>query len=230
MAVFCALPLLSERVRRHSRPLFLMGTGALFGICFFDLVPEVFEMGGRSSLWIMGGVWALYSLIHLFHLQHHHDHDHEIGAEEVTAQGFYLFFGSLIAHCFASGMLLTVSQGLSTRIAHTVFLALLAHKTYESLLLTSILLEQRRSRSWKLAIIAAYSLSLPIGAFATALFESSFTQQIAVLVSSVAVGTLLGCLIFDFLIPSLRQVRRQRLIGGWIVLGLAMTRLVMVYL
>ena len=90
MAVFSVLPMLSGRVRKHSRSLFLMGTGALFGICFFDLVPEVFEMGGSSGLLIVGAVWGLYSILHLFHLEHHH-HPAEEG-EAIHHHGFLLFW------------------------------------------------------------------------------------------------------------------------------------------
>jgi zinc transporter ZupT len=227
MALFCAVPLFSAGVRKHSRTLFLMGTGALFGICFFDLVPDVFALGGSSSLYIMGAVWLLYSVVHLFHLSHHH-HPGEEG--HTASHGFMLFFGSLLAHCFASGMLLTASQSLSDRIARTVFIALLIHKTYESLVLTSILIEQRRSAAWNFMLIGLYSLALPAGAFATQLFQASLTQSISMVVSSIAVGTLLGCLIFDFLIPSVRELRRQRFIFAWILLGLALTRLVMMSL
>jgi zinc transporter ZupT len=246
MALFSVLPLLSATVRRHSRDLFLIGTGALFGICFFDLVPDVFELGGGSSLVIVGAVWLLYSVIHLFHLQHHHHPDqgaahakahheepHEHDPEAMQHHGFSLFFGSLVAHCLASGMLLTVSQSFSERIAHTVFLALLAHKTYESLLLSSILVEQHRSRAQQAGLIAVYSLALPVGAYLTQLFQEDVTQKVAVVISSIAVGTLLGCLIFDFLLPSIRQLRGQRLAlprAGWILFGLGLTRIVMAQL
>jgi zinc transporter ZupT len=234
MALFSVLPLLSARVRRHSRDLFLMGTGALFGICFFDLVPDIFELGGSSSLLIVGAVWLLYSIIHLFHLQHHHHPAHgQAEGEAMQHHGFWLFFGSLIAHCLASGMLLAVSQSFSERIAHTVFLALLAHKTYESLLLASILVDQHRPRAQQFGIIAAYALALPVGAFITQLFRADVTETVAVFISSVAVGTLLGCLIFDFLLPSVRQLRGHRLAlprVGWILFGLGLTRLVMAQL
>lgn len=224
MFVFCVLPLLSAGVRRHSRTLFLMGTGALFGICFFDLVPDVFALGGRLSLFLMTGVWLFYSAIHVFHLQHRHlpgEGEHEVGGQH----GFVFFYGSLLTHCFASGMLLSVSQSLSNHLAQTVFIALLAHKTYESLLLTSVLIEQRRSLSWSLSLIFPYALSLPVGAWVTSWFQASLTQSIATVVSSIAVGTLLGCLIFDFLIPSLRQLRKQPLVFGWMLLGLILTLL-----
>jgi zinc transporter ZupT len=227
MVVCAALPLFWPLARRHAADLFLLGTGAMFGICFFDLVPDVFALGGGSSLWIMGGVWALYSVAHLLHLGHHHPHAGEEEDGHAHTSSFGLFFGSLAAHCFASGMLLAVSAGLSRRVAVTVFVALLAHKIYESLLLASILMLQRRSAGWRAGMIALYAAGLPAGAAATALFEGSINQQVAVLISSVAVGTLLGCLIFDFLLPSLSELRRQRVRAAWILAGLLLTQWVM---
>jgi zinc transporter ZupT len=227
MMVFCALPLFSPSARKYSKHLFLLGTGAMFGICFFDLLPDVFEMGGSSSLYIMGGVWLLYSIAHLFHL-HHHDHEefgHVHGAHSAT--GITFFLGSLVAHCFASGMLLTVSFGLSKKIAGTVFAALLAHKIYESLLLSSILLERKNSRLWKGTVIGLYGAALPAGAGLTAIFQGNINERIAILISSIAVGTLLGCLIFDFLLPSFAQLKQQRYKVGWILAGLLLTQLIM---
>jgi zinc transporter ZupT len=218
MSLFCALPLLSAGVRRHSRALFLMGTGALLGICFFDLVPELWELGGSKSLWILAGVWLAYSMVHFFL---HRDH------QGPAPEGFSFFFGSLLVHCFASGMLLSVSRELPGDVGSTVFAALFVHKIYESLLLASVLLQGNRSLRRNVGLIALYALSLPAGVWTAALFEERITQPVAMLMSSIAVGTLLGCLIFDFLIPSLRQLRERRLFAGWVLLGLALTRWVM---
>lgn len=76
MILLCLLPIFSAGIRRYSRFFYLVGTGALFGICVFDLLPDIFELGGRSSLMVMGAVWCIYSLIHLLHLRHH-DQSHD---------------------------------------------------------------------------------------------------------------------------------------------------------
>lgn len=225
MALFCALPLVSAKVRQHSKTFFLIGTGAMFGICFFDLVPDVFELGGGKSLWVAGAVWVGYSLLHVFHIGHHH-HDHEGGSGESQKMS-PLFLFSIMGHCFASGMLLAVSQGLSAKIADTVFMALLAHKGYESLTVSSLLVEQGQSKRVKVGTIALYALSLPAGVLATVMFSDHLAQGVAVVISSIAVGTLLGCLIFDFLLPSLVHLKRQRYQAAWIFLGLVLTQMIM---
>lgn len=227
MTLFSALPLYSAAARRYSKPIFLVGTGAMFGICFFDLVPDVFHLGGSTSLYVMGAVWLLYSCIHLFHLAHHQEDGHGNRHGHLHESRFLLFLASIVAHCFASGMLLTVSFGLSKRIASTVFAALLAHKIYEALLLASILMVQRRSSQWRAAVIAIYALALPVGAGLTYFFQTIIDQRVAILISSVAVGTLMGCLIFDFLLPSVQQLKEQRFRIGWVLAGLLLTQVVM---
>ena len=204
----------------------------MFGICFFDLVPETYEMGGVESAFIMFGVWIAYSAVHSFHLFHHH-HDPESAAHESTfqsARGFYFFLGPLIAHGLASGMLLAISHDVSTHMAGTVFAALIAHKAYESLLLASILVALPRTQRWKLFMIALYALALPIGTLMALSFRQLIDHRAATWISSIAVGTLLGCLVFDFMLPSLRQLKQR---GGrtsallWMCAGLVLTRLFM---
>jgi zinc transporter ZupT len=222
MAALATLPMISSRVRAHSQTIFLLGTGALFGICFFDLMPDVFEIGGPRGLYVVAAVWAAYSLLHIFHMGHHSHEEHGEG----QAASFF-FLAALIAHCFASGMLLAVSQGMSPRIATTVFMALLAHKAYEALTLSSILVQSGKSRLEQSLIVGVYSLAVPAGVAVTTAFRDSMNEGVAMLISSIAVGTLLGCLIFDFLIPSVRHLKKSRAQAAWIAVGLVMTQLVM---
>lgn len=225
MALLCALPLVSERVRNHSRVFFLLGTGAMFGICFFDLLPDVFELGGRSSLVVAGVIWAVYSIFHIVKFgAAGHSHGHEHDAE---AHASYLFLFSMIGHCVASGMLLAASQSLSAQMASTVFVALIAHKGYESLTVSSVLLRKILSRPGRIAAITAYALSLPLGVGVTYFFREQMSQRIAMFISSVAIGTLLGCLIFDFLIPSIEELRSRKARAGWLLLGFALTQVVL---
>ena len=69
------VPLVSTHVRRYSKFFYLFGTGALAGILIFDLLPDIFEMGGKSTLWGVAIVWLVYSLIHLIHLKQHKSDD-----------------------------------------------------------------------------------------------------------------------------------------------------------
>jgi zinc transporter ZupT len=220
ITAFAALPLVLESARRFSKFFFLLGTGALAGIFAFDLIPDLFEMGGTQSLWAVGVVWLLYSLAHLSHLKHHDHGDHSHG-------GSAFFLLSMVAHCLASGMLLAASQSLNQSLSTAVFWALFAHKGYEALTVSSVLLEREKTRSRTIASVAVYSLSLPAGVALTYSFRSYLTPFLAMLVTSLAAGTLLGCLIFDFLVPCIRQTKNRRIEIGWIVAGLFLTQFLM---
>ncbi len=222
MLALCALPYLSKRVRHHSKLAYLIGTGALTGILIFELLPEVFELGGQSSMMLAGAVWAVYSLAHLIHL-----HEHRESGDHDGSEGTIFFLASMIAHCVASGMLLVVSSDFVGGIGRTVFFALLAHKAYEALTVGSILIERQRSRPKYLASIAVYALSLPLGVAVTLIFKESIGHKVALVAMSVAVGTLLGCLIFDFLLPSIAHLRSRWRDLGWIALGLFLTQAVL---
>jgi zinc transporter ZupT len=223
IGALCVLPLISKRVRSQSGVLVLMGTGAMLGLCLFDLIPDVFEMGGVKGLVLTVAIWAFYSLLHVFHLDQHHTQDCE-GAV-VTPSPF--FFVSITGHCFASGMLLTVSRGFSESLSGNVYAALLIHKAYEALTVSSILVGNGRSKLGNAAVIGTYTLSFPLGVGLAMLLGDSKGQYIALAISGIAVGTLLGCLIFDFLIPSFIQLKQRRSHIGWIALGMLLTQLVM---
>lgn len=220
MMLLSGLPLFSRTIRSYSKLFFLLGTGALSGILLFDLLPDLFEMGGSASLWGVGVVWTIYSLLHMSHLGHHKSSDEH-------PKHTHFFLASMSGHCLASGILLVVSGGLAGGINRTVFLALLSHKAYEALTVSTILLERQNSRQKAILSIALYSLSLPLGVILTYGFRSVITPSVALIATSLAAGTLLGCLFFDFFLPSLSHLKTRRLDFGWIVVGVALTQLMM---
>jgi zinc transporter ZupT len=224
MAGISLLPLYSGILRKYSSLFYLVGTGALAGILVFDLLPDLYELGGIKSLSSVALVWLAYSLLHLLPLNHHenlaelsevavplHHHGHQ-------SSRFFLF--SMSSHCFASGILLVTSQQFSTGLNRSVFLALVAHKLYEALTVSAVLVEKQKSHRKSFYSIFIYSASLPVGVALTYEFRNYFTPGVALLATSLAAGTLLGCLIFDFLLPSLVQIRRKISTLGWVVLGL----------
>ena len=225
MSAVCCAPLVFKSVASFSGWLFLIGTGALAGICIFDLFPDMVEMAGTKGVIITLAVGLLYSLFHLFHLHHH---DSTLSEGHAHVRSFPVFFVSLASHCLASGILLAVSQQLSNKLAAGVFFALVAHKAYECLIFMSIVLAMQKSKMWTFAVTSLYCLALPAGVLLNAWVGPYVGQTVAVDISSVAVGSLFGCLIFDFLVPSLSQLRRKKSQIAWILVGLLVTRFIMV--
>jgi len=223
IALFVALPFLFRQIKNYSLYFFLFGTGAMIGICFFDLLPEVLSLGGYLSLFIIITACIIYSLIHFF-THKHHNHD-----SHINKQAFILFLASLLAHNCASGMFLTISYDLSLEIASSVFMAMVAHKAYEAMMLSSILVEQPFTNGKKVYFLSAYIISFPLGVVLFKIFENSFNSQVAIIISSVAVGTLMACLVFDFLWPSLKQLRQNPVHIIWITSGFFLTQIIDFY-
>jgi zinc transporter ZupT len=230
MIFFCFLPFIFKGVQKYSQTLFLIGTGALIGVCFFDLLPDVYEIGGNTSVAIAIAIGLVYSAIHLSHSRHHHSHSENYHLQHFhIGKNYAIFLLSIMIHCFSSGMLLALSSGYTAQISWSVYWALVAHKGYESLTFSSILINEKRSKRNIFMIIMMYCLSLPLGVLFTVLLQSDLSEKIAMVMSSVAVGSLLGCLIFDFLLPSIKHLKKEKRQIGWLILGLLLSRIILIH-
>lgn len=203
---------------------------------FGDLLPDVLELGGLSSLAIIVAVWLTYSYFHTSHVHSHGEHEghdeHEESHLHVHGAGSPKFLMvSMVSHCFSSGMLLYMSHELSSRIAASVFFALVGHKGYEALSVSVLLSQKIKDARKFLACAIAYSLAFPLGVLTTSALAHFLgaglspvvIKSTAIVVASVAVGSLAGCMINDFLLPSIRHVKTRRLEAGWMLVGVALT-------
>jgi len=218
IALFTLLPWFFEGIRNYSRIMQYSGALVLFGFCFFDLIPEMFELGGSTSLLLMAIAWGIFAVIHRFQSNAHgHAHD-EAGQHEqhVHDHGAGFLVGAMAVHCFAGGMFLVSSFEISTRLAMHVFWGLLLHKGFEAVSMSSVLMEKLSSRRQLYLYTSIYALSFPAGVLLTVGLHKVFAgslqpsdiEQIGMVISSLAVGSLLGCLVQDYAIPMVRQLRR----------------------
>jgi zinc transporter ZupT len=230
MALCFAAPRLSKKVARHSKILLLIGTGGLVSLYFGDLLPDVLALGGMSSLAIIVAVWLTYSYFHTSHL-HHHEESHEDHIHIHGAETSRFLMISMVSHCFSSGMLLYMSHELSARIAASVFLALIGHKGYEALSVSVILSQKVKESKKFLTYAVIYSLALPFGVLVTAVLSRYLGEGVsphvikmtAMVVASVAVGSLAGCMVHDFIMPSIRHIKHRRLEAAWMLVGVGLT-------
>lgn len=210
--------------------MFLVGTGALTGIVTFDLLPDLWTFGGSQSLWILFAVWALYSVMHYFQIGHHHHnhtlppHTEDTSVAHIQESSIFFILSSMMLHCFASGVLLAVSNEISSDLAKNVFYALIAHKVYEALTVSSVIVEKIKARMKVILALLAYSFSLPFGVALSLAFKGSLSPNVAIIATSIAAGTLLGCLVFDFWLPTLAHLKHSRRDLMWIILGLLLTQ------
>ncbi len=231
ISVSASVPFFWRQTHKKNSVMFLIGTGALTGIVIFDLLPDLWILGGVKTICMMLAVWFTYSVAHYFHIGTHH---HEIPANtEDTSVGhiqessILFILSSMIAHCFASGVLLAVSAEISTGLARNVFYALCAHKVYEALTVSSVVVEKMNSRAKAGLALIAYSLSLPAGVILSFVFRHDLSPSIAMIATSLAAGTLLGCLVFDFWLPTLSHLRHSKKDLKWLIVGLLLTQFVM---
>ncbi len=215
IGVCCALPWIFPVIRLYSRPLLLIGTSVLLGFLAFDIIPEMVEMGGYWSLVLVLISSGLFTWLHALadksqSMSHKHDD------EEGPSHGVAFLIGSMALHCFAGGMLLVSSYEISTQLAFDVFLSLVAHKAFEAVSVSSVLIQRIPSLKRALKASAVYVLSFPVGVILTELARRLFlgslspdgVKDVAIVLTAVAVGSLFGCLIQDFLLPAMREFRR----------------------
>ena len=215
IAFCCALPWIFPRIRLYSRPLLLVGTSVLLGFLAFDLIPEMVEVGGVFSLVLVLISSVAFTLLHFFGDRvsgSRHNHSDEEG----PSHGVAFLLGSMALHCFAGGMLLVSSYEISDQMAFGVFLSLIGHKAFEAVSVSSLLIQRVSTLNRLLRCSAIYVLSFPAGVLVTEgirrlFFQSMSVQNLkdgALILTAVAVGSLFGCLIQDFLIPAMREFRQ----------------------
>lgn len=242
MLFLCTIPLWVQSIKKVSHYLFLTGTGALIGICFIDLLPDVYEAGGSKSLIWVGLIWAIYSIFHYVHYRkkhvvtgheechgHGHTDEHHHVLLHADEMGIGIFLGSMMLHCFASGFLLAISARYSEEFSRTVFFALLTHKAYESLIVSSLILEKVKQMHHALLAVFLYAVSLPFGVLVAGVESELITPNIATAATCIALGTLLGCMIFDFMLPSFQHIKKYPRHLVWIIAGFVLTEIIMRY-
>jgi zinc transporter ZupT len=223
---FAFLPRYSAWAHNNSRVLLLVGTGALASLLIFDLIPDLVDIGGVTAIYGVIGVWLIYSLIHLFHTDHQVDHPdgHSAHASHTSLKTFLL---SMIFHSASSGMLLYLAHSYSRQASLSVFFALLLHKAYEALSVSLLLSREEKHHHGSKVWLVLYGLSFPIGVALSLALEKVFDlplqegglRTVAVLTASFAVGSLLSCLIHDFVLPSIEQIKNDFRALFWVLLG-----------
>ena len=229
-----AIPFFWKQNHKKNSLMFLIGTGALTGIVIFDLLPDLWTLGGAKSFWMLLVVWIAYSVLHKFKIgSHHHDvpgSGEHTSVSHIRESSIFFILSSMMAHCFASGVLLVIASDLSSGLAKNVFYALCAHKVYEALTVSSVVVEKLKTRLKIGFALVGYSMSLPVGVILSVVFRSSLSSNVALIATSLAAGTLLGCLVFDFWMPTLSHLRHSKKDLSWLIVGLLMTQLILLVL
>jgi zinc transporter ZupT len=238
-AVGAAVPLLIGRQRGIPLWLLPLATGVMIGLCGFGLLPEVLHEGGRLSAEVVLTVAVVYSIIHLLHVSQHahltHDHTsghcdhHHEGESDIpsgdNAKPLLVFFCSILLHSLFDGALLVISNNLVSTAFVTVIFSLAIHKLFEAMSVSSIVLGRRGSVNEALPLIGLYLLSFPCGVVVATVLKLFVREELlhpfALVVMAAAIGNLVSCLLYDFVLPSLRRFRQARAELAWLAFGIA---------
>ena len=238
-AVGAAVPLMIGRQRGIPLWLLPLATGLMIGLASFGLLPEVIHEGGRLSATVVLTVAVVYSIVHLLHVSQHahltHDHrsghcdHHHEGEEDIpsgdNSKSLAVFFSSIVLHSLFDGALLVISSSLVNAAFVTVIVSLAIHKLFEAMSVSSIVLGRRRSVQRALPLMGLYLLSFPSGVVVATILKEFVRDELlhpfAILVMAAAIGNLVSCLLYDFVLPSIKRFKHAKEELAWLALGVA---------
>lgn len=153
--------------------------GVLLGVCFFDILPEIFEVAETYSLSFMPALIAIVvgfltihtleklALLHSNHEDEYADHKHPV-VGLVGASGLAL-------HSFLDGIGIGLAFHVSVKIGLAVSIAVIAHDFCDGLNTVTLLLVNRNTRKKALQLLALDACAPILGALSTFLFTIPHT-------------------------------------------------------
>ena len=198
------LPLLTKWTDRYLHNALALSTGIFLGAVFLHMLPALPDVApdfdgtgnahahgssGQMFLWtfVLLGVLAVYLLESLVFRTHDHDDLHRH-----RAVGYASMVG-LSAHALTTGVGLAAAS--ASHLAGPVFLAIIAHKAFESFSLMSVFQLAQFSRRRILQLLIIFSLFTPLGVWAGAsLFATMGSTGLAVALALAAGTFLFVCL------------------------------------
>lgn len=151
------IPLYFKKTRQHLHFLLSFSAGLMLGAAFLHLMPESFELMGKSA-----ATWALAGFLFLYVFERFVTvHICEAMDCEVHTVGIAAIVG-LSAHALGDGVALG-SGLLSTELGLVIFITIFFHKLPEAFALSSILLHAEHGRSRILLFNLVLILMVPVG-------------------------------------------------------------------
>jgi zinc and cadmium transporter len=133
--------------RRYLRYFVALGAGFMLATSFIEMVPESFELRGRSAAFlILGG----YLIIHLFEhtvTPHFHFGEETHKDEFVHPHKGYSVLIGLLIHTFFDGIAIASGFLVSEWLGWIIFLAIFLHKIPEGFTISSVMLASGSSRA-----------------------------------------------------------------------------------
>lgn len=226
---FLGTLLLTARERFVSKAmpyLVAFATGAVLGIVFFHLLPEVMESTEprTGSMFVLGGVllaFCIEKFIHWHHCHHVDHHDEEEGHHTHPVGPLIVIGDSL--HNFIDGMLIASAFFVSVPLGIATAIGIILHEVPQELSDMALLLHSGFSRGRALLWNTLSSCAAIVGAV-VAIGFAQWVEGIELVLLPIAAGNFLYIATTD-LIPELHKETRlaktlQQL--GLVALGIAL--------
>ncbi len=161
-------------LRRQDKLHLILGftAGVLLGLIAFDLLPEVFELAGESTVFgvpsIMLAFAAGFLTLHLIErtVALHTAHEHEYGDHHHPSIGLASAV-ALATHSFLDGLAIGLAFQASQAIGIAVAVAVIGHRFADGLNTVALMTAHSNSRRRTLLMLAIVSLAPLLGAFST---------------------------------------------------------------
>jgi ZIP family zinc transporter len=185
--------LLAAKYRDKLHYIISLSAGVLIGVCFFEVLPEIFEITTTNNLSItpalvaiVAGFLVIHSLekialIHTAHEDEYADHKHPV----VGLVGA----GGLALHSFLDGVGIGLAFHVSSEIGWVVSLAVIAHDFCDGLNTVTLMLVNKNTRAKALKLLLIDAIAPVLGALSTFLF--TIPEKFLVLYLGFFVGFLL---------------------------------------
>lgn len=150
--------------------------GVIIGVCFFDILPEAFEMVQKNSLDITWLTIPLVSGFIIFHilektvLIHHNHHEEEYADHKHPTVGL-LGASGLSFHSFLDGLGIGLAFHINSHVGLLVAIAVIAHDFSDGLNTVTIMLTHKNTEKKALKLLLIDALAPIAGVLSTFLFE-----------------------------------------------------------
>lgn len=166
LAVFLATFLggmFALKFRDHLHLILGFSAGAVLGIALFDLIPEAFDLAGRSAPYFIAlGVIAYLVLDRFFghvHAHSHDDHDH-VHEHKGTMRA-----GSFSIHSLIDGLVVGFSFNVSVELGLIVTIAVLAHDFSDGINTVTAILKSGQDKKIAMRWLLIDSIAPVLGIF-----------------------------------------------------------------
>ncbi len=150
--------------------------GVLLGVVSFDILPEIFQQAGRSSLDPTAGMIALVIGFLFFHSLEkfvlvHHSHETDY-PEHHHPQVGVLSALALVGHSFMDGVGIGLGFQVSRAVGMVVAIAVIAHDFCDGLNTVSLMLVNRNSTFRSKVMLILDAVAPILGALSTLVFRA----------------------------------------------------------